>query len=204
MGSRHFDEDARELGVQVINTAQTSGGFREMLRQFVPSARDLVHQDEQAKAQKAGSDGFPPAAAADPADSRHHWIERQGGRERVERCLAFAVWFCQQLVHSCPGRQAAVSGQLTLNSDANTTLYAHWSEGNVLTLALDQDCFWRAPLGPESLRVLIHEAAHAMNMHHGLEFRQELERLAGEAACLMLQRSDEIRRRFSDLLADSV
>jgi predicted metal-dependent hydrolase len=48
--------------------------------------------------------------------------------------------------------------------------------------------------------VLIHEAAHAMNMHHGLEFRQELERLAGEAACLMLQRSDEIRRRFSDLL----
>ena len=33
---RHFDEDARELGVQVINTAQTSGGFREMLKAFVP------------------------------------------------------------------------------------------------------------------------------------------------------------------------
>lgn len=200
MGSRHFDEDARELGVQVINTAQTSGGFREMLRQFVPSAQELVRQDEQAKAQKAGSDGFAVAVAADPADRRHAWIERQGGRERVERCLAFAVWFCQQLVRSCPGRQASVSGQLTLNSDPSTTLFAHWSEANVLTLALDQDCFWRAPLGAESLKVLIHEAAHAMNMHHGLEFRQELERLAGVAACLMLERADEIRRRFPDLL----
>jgi hypothetical protein len=37
-------------------------------------------------------------------------------------------------------------------------------------------------------------------MHHGLEFRQEVERLAGEAASLMLHRGPEIRERFSDLL----
>ena len=200
MGSRHFDEDARELGVQVINTAQTSGGFREMLRQFVPSAQEVVRKDEVVKAQTAAADGFAVATAADPADQRHHWMARQGGRERVERCLAFAVWFCQQLVNSCPGRQSEVSGQLTLNRDPAATLYAHWSERNVLTLALDQNCFWQAPLGPEALQVLIHEAAHAMNMHHGLEFRQELERLAGVAAALMLQRAEEIRRRFPDLL----
>lgn len=201
MGNRHFDEDARDLGVQVINTAQTSGGFREMLRLFVPSAQELVRREERAKAAQVGSAGFSVAAAraAETTDPRQTWITRQGGEQHVERCLAFAVWFCQQLVTSCPVRQQAVSGQLTLNTDPCQTLYAHWSEGNVLTLALDQDCFWQDPLGPECLQVLIHEAAHAMAMHHGYEFRQELERLAGVAACLMLQRGGEIRERFSGL-----
>jgi predicted metal-dependent hydrolase len=39
------------------------------------------------------------------------------------------------------------------------------------------------------LRVLIHEAAHAMNMHHGMEFREEVERLAGEAVSMMITRT---------------
>jgi predicted metal-dependent hydrolase len=64
---------------------------------------------------------------------------------------------------------------------------------------LDQPCFWRDPLGAEALMVLIHEAAHAMNMHHGYDFRKEMERLAGVAASLMLRQSEEIRRRFPDL-----
>jgi len=200
MGSRHFDEDARELGVQVIHTVQTSGGFREMLREFVPSAKDLVREDEQAKALKACTEGFAISAATRADDQRHQWMERQGGRERVQRCLEFAVWFCQKLVNSCKGYQLPVTAQLTLNTDPRSKLYAHWNEDNVLTLALDQDCFWHTPLGPESLEVLIHEAAHAMNMHHGLEFRKELERLAGVAACLMLERSNEIHSRFADLI----
>lgn len=125
---------------------------------------------------------------------------RQGGADRVGRCLEFAVWFCQQLVDTCPGREDRVSGQLTLNHEAGVSVYAHWSISNVLTLALDQPCFWQDPLGPETLQTLIHEAAHALNMHHGLEFRQEVERLAGVAASLMLHRGPEIRDRFSDLL----
>lgn len=181
MGERHFDEDARDLGVQVINTAQASGGFRDMLRVFVPSAQEVVRRDEQAKAAQAGSNGFSLAEALAAGDHRLTWVERQGGAERVERCLAFAVWFCQQLVDTCPGRQDRV----TLNCQPGSTLYAHWSSDNVLTLALDQACFWQAPLGPQSLRVLIHEAAHAMNTHHGMEFREEVERLAGEAASMI-------------------
>jgi len=203
MGNRHFDEDARDLGVQVINTAQTSGGFREMLRLFVPSAQELVRRDERTKAEQVGSDGFSVAAAraAKAPDPRQAWMARQGGDQHVARCLDFAVWFCQQLVATCPVRQESVSGQLTLNSDPARTLYAHWSSGNVLTLALDQDCFWQDPLGAECLQVLIHEAAHAMAMHHGYEFREELERLAGVAASLMLQRGEEIRARFASLRA---
>ena len=204
MGERHFDEDARELGVQVVNTAQASGGFRDMLRVFVPSAQEVVRRDEIAKAERAGSESFSVAIASRSGDVRQQWLERQGGAIRVERCLAFAVWFCQQLVDTCPGRENRVSGQLTLNHEAGITLYAHWSTDNVLTLALDQPCFWQDPLGAQALEVLIHEAAHALNMHHGLEFRQEVERLAGVAASLMLHRAPEISERFADLVGAGV
>ena len=151
-----------------------------MLRVFVPSAQEVVRRDEIAKAERACRESFSIATARVAGDLRQQWLERQGGADRVGRCLEFAVWFCQQLVDTCPGREHRVSGQLTL--------------------ALDQTCFWQEPLRPEALQILIHEAAHALNMHHGLEFRQEVERLAGEAASLMLHRSPEIHDRFPDLL----
>ena len=201
MGSRHFDEDARDLGVQVINTAQTSGGFREMLKALVVSAKDVVRSDEEAKAKQAISDGFSIATAMAAGDGRQLLIQEQGGEQHVAACLAFAVWFCQQLVDSCEGFQHKVSGQLTLNSHRQQPIFAHWSSSNVLTLALDQPCFWQDPFGGESLCTFIHEAAHAMNMHHGYEFRQEMERLAGVGSSLMFHRGSEVRSLFPQLLS---
>jgi hypothetical protein len=199
MGARHFDENARELGVQVIQTAQASGGFREMLKAHVPSAQEVVRRDEHRKAEQAGSDGFSIATAVRLSDERLNLIERQGSVEHVQRCLDFAVWFCQQLVNSSPVHQNQVTGQLTRNHDTSRSLYAHWSSTNVLTLAIDQPCFWQEPLGAESLMVLIHEAAHAMNMHHGYEFRVEVERLAGVAASLMLHEGSRVFELFPSL-----
>ena len=199
MGARQFDEDARDLGVQIINTAQTSGGFRDMLKALVPSAKEVVHQQEQVQAEQARSQAFVPTMPLEEQDPRRRWFEQWGGREHVEHCLDFAVWFCQQLIDTCPIPQQQVHGQLTLNLGGGDRLYAHWSSDNQLTLALDQPCFWRDPLGAEALMVLIHEAAHAMNMHHGYDFRKEMERLAGVAASLMLRQSEEIRRRFPEL-----
>ena len=138
-------------------------------------------------------------SAVHAADERLQLIEQQGGVARVQRCLDFAIWFCQQLVDHGPVRQQRVRGQLTRNHDGSRSLYAHWSATNVLTLAIDQPCFWLEPLGAESLKILIHEAAHAMNMHHGYEFRVEVERLAGVAAHVMFQRGAEIRAQFPEL-----
>jgi len=159
-----------------------------------------VHQQERLEAEQASSRAFVPETPLAPQDPRQQWIERWGGQEQVERCLEFAVWFCQGLIDTCPIPQQAVQGQLTLNPEGSDRLYAHWTSDNWLTLALDQACFWSDPLGAESLMVLIHEAAHAMNMHHGYDFRKELERLAGVAASLMLRRSEEIHRRFPSLV----
>lgn len=55
-------------------------------------------------------------------------------------------------------------------------------------------------ISTEGLSTLIHEAAHAMNMHHGYEFRVEVERLAGVAATVMYQRGVEIRQMFPGLV----
>jgi hypothetical protein len=134
-------------------------------------------------------------------DGRQLLIQQQGGEQHVAACLAFAVWFCQQLVDSCEGFQHKVSGQLTLNSHRQQPIFAHWSSSNVLTLALDQPCFWQEPFGGESLCTFIHEAAHAMNMHHGYEFRQEMERLAGVGSSLMFHRGSEVRSLFPQLLS---
>ncbi|MFO7629055.1 MAG: hypothetical protein R6W06_05970, partial [Prochlorococcaceae cyanobacterium] len=194
------DEDARDLGVQVINTAQASGGFREILKLHVPSALEVVRRDEGSKAAEASSNAFTIAEAMVASDGRRQWIEQQGGVRHVAACLDFAVWFCQQLVNSCADQQMPVTGTLTLNASQPRALYAHWSASNVLTLALDQGCFWQEPFGAESLKVLIHEAAHAMNMHHGYEFRTEVERLAGVAASLMLLQGHQIHRTFPQLV----
>ena len=37
-------------------------------------------------------------------------------------------------------------------------------------------------------------------MHHGYDFRRELERLAGVATSLMLHRGEQVRRQFPQLL----
>lgn len=80
---------------------------------------------------------------------------------------------------------------------------AHWSGDNELTLALECDCFWKEPAGAQSLSILIHEAAHARNVHHGQGFHEEVERLGGVAAEIMFRHADEIRRDWPDLVGEA-
>jgi len=77
---------------------------------------------------------------------------------------------------------------------------ATWSTDDVLTLGIDTPCIWRDPLGPQTLSTLIHESAHHLNAHHGRDFHQELEILAGQAARLMFEQSEIIRQRFASLV----
>jgi hypothetical protein len=62
------------------------------------------------------------------------------------------------------------------------------------------DCFWLEPLGSKALAILVHEAGHARNMHHGKGFVEEIERLAGVAASVMFEERAEIIRRWSELV----
>ena len=204
MGKRDFDHDAERIGAAVVKTAQMSSGFREMAKQHLPTAQEAVIEAE-AKAQKRVAErGFTLSDVLEKTDKRHAWIKRQGGRVRVRRCLSFAVWFCQKLVDSSDDGLDRVKGKLALGSEPDlfgtemSTFMAHWNDRNVLTLAIEVDCFWQEPLGVEALSIFIHEAAHARAMHHGKGFVDEVERLAGVAAKVMFDSHEDINRRWPE------
>lgn len=199
MGKRDFNDDAMRFGAEIVHTSQMSSGFREMARVHLPSAKVHVDHVDQQRAEAAATQRFSPDTVWDALDERQKWIDQQGGSKRVNQVLSFAVWFCQQLVNTAPERIAPVKGHLALGRRppiGTPPFQAHWSSVNDLTLALEEDCFWDDPLGDESLMILIHEAAHAMNLHHGRSFNGEVERLAGVAAALMYREAENIRVKW--------
>ena len=205
MGVRQFDEDAREIGVTVIDTKQTSGGFRQVLQRHVPKTKEVVDRRDRELVAAAAGGGFKldevfDAAEDHTAGSRRRLIEAAGGRERVERVMEFARWFCQQLVNGYGG--VAVCS-VTLAPLKPVDAIATWGTDDVLTLGIDTPWLWSEPAGERTLSVLVHEAAHHLNAHHGRDFHQELERLAGRAARVMLLSSSVVHDRWSDLLTSS-
>ena len=58
MGVRQFDEDARDIGKTVIDTRQTSGGFRQILQEHVPTTREVVNQHNQNLVTAAAAGSF--------------------------------------------------------------------------------------------------------------------------------------------------
>jgi hypothetical protein len=199
MGKRDYNDDAMRFGAEIVHTGQMSSGFREMARAHLASAKLHVDQLDAQRAATAALQRFSPVEVISSLDDRAQWIERRGGRARVDACLAFAVWFCQQLIETLPTEQKKVTGHVALGRRprAGTQPFqAHWSADNQLTLALEEDSFWTDPVGAEALMILIHEAAHAMNMHHGRGFNEEVERLAGVAASLMYRQADLVRGRI--------
>ena len=203
---RDFDNDAERIGAFVVNTSQMSSGFRDMARTHLRTTKEVVVRAESQASQNVEEHGFRPQDVIGENDPRLEWIANQGGRDHVERCLSFAVWFCQKLVDSSGDALRPVTGNLALGSKPILlsggqfgTFLAHWSDDNILTLAIDVDCFWQEPFGAETLSILIHEAGHARNMHHGKSFVEEIERLAGVAAAVMLERRDEIVRQWPEL-----
>jgi hypothetical protein len=209
VGKRDFDDDASRIGANVVKTATMSGGFREMAKEHLLTAKEAVTKEEARVAAEIAASRFNAADAKDRSDRRLTWIEKRGGKSRVDRCLSFAVWFCQKLVDSTDGKGKPVTGALALGNDPTYLpmhtgrFLAHWSSDNRLTLALECDCFWKEPLGAEALAILIHEGAHAQNMHHGKCFHAEVERLGGVGAEIMFRHADQIRKDWPDLLGKS-
>jgi hypothetical protein len=199
MGVRQYDEDAREIGVEVIDTRQTSGGFRQILQQHLPTTKEAVDGRNRELRAAAAAGSFDPEAVLAAKDQdrvttlRRSLIEAAGGRERVGQVLEFARWFCQRLLDGY-GETAICSVRLAELRAVDAV--ATWSSGDELTLGIDTLWLWSEPLGEQSLGVYCHECSHHLNAHHGRDFHKEVERLAGRAAAVMLMEGESVRRRF--------
>ena len=161
MGVRQFDEDARDIGKVVIDTRQTSGGFRQILQEHVPTTREVVNQHNHTLVTAAAAGSFAVAdvfkAEDDASRRRRQLIESVGGKERVELVMQFARWFCQKLIDGYDD-SSVCSVMLALLRPVNAI--ATWSSNDVLTLGIDTPWLWTEPFGEESLATLVHEAAH--------------------------------------------
>lgn len=200
MGARQFDEDARDLGLHVIDARQTSGGFRQLLQDLVPTSKQAVDQHHQNLLAAAASSSFRVEDAYQredrPNQQRRQLIEAVGGKERVQQVMDFERWFCQQLLDGYPDPSVC---SVTLALLKPVDAVATWSSADVLTLGIDTPGIWIDPFDEDSLTTLIHEVSHCLNAHHGRDFHQELEKLAGRAARVMLLHANEIQQRWPDL-----
>lgn len=201
MGVRQFDEDARDIGTTVIDTRQTSGGFRQILQEHVPTTREVVNHHNQKLVTAAAAGSFAVddvfQAEDDTSRRRRQLIESVGGKERVENVMQFARWFCQKLLD---GYDDSSICSVTLALLRPVNAIATWCSDDVLTLGIDTAWLWTEPFGEESLTTYIHEAAHHLNAHHGRDFHKEMEKLAGRAARIMLMCAEQIRRDYTTLL----
>ncbi len=201
MGAREFDEDARDLGLQVIDTRHTSGGLREILQEHVPTSKDVVdhHNEKLVAAAAAGGFLLDDVERGDEklVRTRRKLIEAAGGSEHVQLVIEFARWFCQKLLDGYEDGSVC-SVKLSLLKSVNAI--ATWNQDDVLTLGLDTPWLWSDPLGEESLATLLHEAGHHQAAHHGRDFHKELETLAGRAARIMLIWAGHIEHEYAALL----
>jgi hypothetical protein len=197
MGVRQFDEDARELGLQVVDTKQVSGGFRTILQTHVPTTREAVDRHNQEQVAAAASGGFGIQDAYKQTDRLHQQrrqlIESVGGKDHVQQVMDFARWFCQKLLDGYDDA-AICSVRLALLKPVNAL--ATWGSDDVLTLGIDTPGIWLDPFGEDALGLCIHETCHHLNAHHGRDFHKEMETLAGRAAWVMLEQGDEVRKRW--------
>lgn len=204
MGVYQYDEDAREKGLKVLDTRQTSSGFADVIRQHVPTSKQVIADIEQARVTAAATGTFDLEAAAKRTARQDELVTKAGGTERVSHILSFYRWFCQELINHYPYPPNVKVAVAILNEKVHPRsphTWATWSEGSVVTFALDAGPFWQSPMGHESLATCIHEASHYMNMHHGTDFHKTLEELAGRAARIILDHHGHILAKWPDLIA---
>ena len=210
MGVRQYDEAAREIGVAVIDTRQTSGGFRQILQRHVPTTREAVNRPQPRagrgrrprRLRRPGGVPLSPRRGNGPAaaDRGGRWqgagstgdglrplvLPAAAGRLRRRRCRR-RCW-----------RQHRVQrddGEPLKAVDAIAT----WSERDVLTLGIDTPWLWADPLGEEEPVDLRARGRPPPQRPPRPRLPPGGQALAGRAARVMLLEGEHVRRQFARL-----
>jgi hypothetical protein len=178
MGTRHdFDSDARETGYVPINTALLATGLRSAAEKFLPTSREVeMERRENITAASSLKIDLTLKPELKETIEAYRWL----GKE----ILGFPI-----LVEVVP--------ELILKERDCT---AAWQSGGKLLLNIQHKLEWINPFKERAFGLLVHETAHDLSMHHGDEFRQSVEKIAGRVARLCLYKGNEIRDLFPKLV----
>lgn len=202
-GRFDYDADAAEFGHDVVHTAHMPPGFRGLAQRHVETSAAAAKRGHRARAAAATARGLTrdEVLALDP-DAPAEGLEEAAraiaghGREAVLARMDFSAWFCEAIVERRHGVARPVPVQVAC---LDPSWDATWSAGDELTLNLAAPRDWSGPLRADDFALLVHETAHREALHHGAAFAKRVEAYAGAAAAVMLDRADEVRRRFPSL-----
>ncbi len=190
-GAYSPDDDAREQGFTVLDVRQLQGGYRDMAKERLETTKILVRklrEEQQNEADQAAIDINNPTQ--DPATERA--LQAAGGIKRVRATLAFAEWFCGEILLRL-GEKCGCRARVGWLKNAHAT----WSHPTgILTLSIEDSQTLRNPGAPDFLALLIHEVAHQRAAHHGLEFIRSTEECAGHACRLIFEHHQTMHRLF--------
>ncbi len=208
-GKYDFDAVAAEKGFEVVQVAHLQYSLRDILKEVVPTSKEVVNQARrrqwaQAKSVSLSVEGVLALAfGADEANGPAGYMQAiaHHGKERIVDRMRFALWFAEGLLRL--RELEGVKVEVRCGWLSGTTI-ATWSDANVLSLSLAYDNVWSLRMDRHFLSLVVHEAAHSQALHHGWSFVTEVERCAGAGAMLMLgTSSDWLLQEFPTLFTES-
>lgn len=173
MGRHDWDSDAREIGLQPINTSLLPKGLRDAATEILPTSREAELQRRE---------------------TVNVAFTKSLDRDADGPIKAFVAWIAQQLVNIPV--DVRITPTLVINGN---DCVAAWAVGGRLTLNDQARREWEDPMSERFLGLLVHEVAHENAGHHGDDFRKEVERMAGKLAKICLERSDEVMGRWAEM-----
>jgi hypothetical protein len=194
-GKFDHDADARELtNVKILDTKQLSGGFRELVKSHLPTSKELADKIYKEAATTAANN----TVDLEDAKSQYKKIIDMYGKEKIKEVCSFHKMLADQIMAIIFGENAPKCTVKTAIMQG--TAEATWSnQMSILTLALDLERIWKEPLDKENFSLIIHETAHEIAAHHGESFANAVEKCAGAACSILIDKNNPINKIIDSL-----
>ena len=191
-GRYDFDATAKEMGYSVVQVDSMHFDLRSVLREVTLTSEEAVKKERDrrlAVSTRLSLDaGQVAALLVKDAHAMRAGGVRQAiafyGKPRVIDRMEFALWLTRGILE----QRGLDSSDVTVRCawmPAGTL--ATWSTNSALTLSLAHDPTWSTPIGSELIALVVHEVAHDRAFHHGANFTDEVEKMAGACGVVLLQ-----------------
>lgn len=198
-GKFDYNADAYEMaGARILYTKQLSGGFRELAKLHLPTAKEVANKAQKETQLKACTNSINIDKISEdpknPLNSQAINIINKHGLEKIKAACDFYKFLADEILKKLPTQSSTIyphcKVEVAIMADVAE---ATWSrQSSILTLALDLDRIWENPFEQENFSLIIHEVAHELAAHHGHGFANALEQCAGACCIAIIENQEKI------------